>query len=112
MMSPEPDAASECQRLSHAADRWSGVSPNERAELAMRTARSVGEESDAWVRAAVAMKSVGPGGQNACTGHLQSLQAEECATGPVPRYVFCFLLLKLYKVLAKPVCLKYLLGLV
>ena len=92
MMSAELDAASECQRLSHAADRWSDVSSNKRAELAMRTARSVGEESDAWVRAAVAMKSVGPDGQNACIGHLQSvLQAEECATGPIATLRLLFL---------------------
>ena len=84
MMSPELDVASECQRLSHAADRWSGVSPDQRAELAMQTARSVGEEADAWVRAAVAMKSVGPDGEDAGTAHLQSVrQAEDCATGPI-----------------------------
>jgi len=92
MMSPEPDAASECQRLSHAADCWSGVSPDQRAELAMQTARSVGEEADAWVRAAVAMKSVGPDGQDAGTGRLQSvLQAEECATGPIATLRLLFL---------------------
>ena len=56
MMSPERDVASECQRLSLAAGRWRDVSPDERAELAMRTAQSIGCEAGAWVRAAVAMK--------------------------------------------------------
>ncbi len=92
MMPPEFDAASECQRLSHAADRWRNVSPDERAELAMRTAQSVGEESDVWVRTAVAMKSVDPNGQDACTDSLQPvLQAEECATGPIATVRLLFL---------------------
>ena len=92
MMSPERDVASECQRLSLAAGRWRDVSPDERAELAMRTAQSIGCEAGAWVLAAVAMKSVGPDGQDACTDRLRPvLQAEECATGPIATLRLLFL---------------------
>ena len=92
MTPPEFDMASECQRLSRAADRWKNIPPRERAELAMRTAHSVGVESEAWVRAAVAMKSVGPDGQDACTDRLLSvLQAEECANGPLATLRLLFL---------------------
>ena len=92
MMSPERDVASECQRLSLAADRWRDVSPDERAELAMRTAHSIGCQAGAWVRDAVAMKSVGPDGQDACTDRLRPvLQAEECATGPIATLRLLFL---------------------
>ena len=92
MMPPDFDIASECQQLSHAADRWRSVVPRERAELAMRTAQSIGSKSEAWVRAAVAMKSVGPDGQDACTDRLRSvLRAEECATGPIATLRLLFL---------------------
>ena len=38
------------------------------------------------------MKSVGPDGEDAGTGHLQSvLQAEECATGPIATLRLLFL---------------------
>ena len=83
-MPPEFDVGSACQQLSRAAGRWRNTSVTEKAELARRTAQSVGCESDAWVRAAVAMKSLGPDGRDSCTDHLRSvLWAEECATGPI-----------------------------
>ena len=83
-MPPEFDVGSACQQLSRAAGRWRNTSVTEKAELARRTAQSVGGESDAWVRAAVAMKSLGPDGRDLCTDHLRSvLWAEECATGPI-----------------------------
>jgi len=95
MMPPGFDIASECQQLSHAADRWRSVAPRERAELAMRTAQSIGSKSEAWVCAAVAMKSVGPDGQDACTDRLRSvLRAEECATGPIATLRLLFLTAK------------------
>ena len=84
MVSSQFDVAKECLRLSQAADRWKSIAPVDRAELAKKTAQSVGEEAEAWVRAAVAMKSVNPDGQVVCSNELRSmLRAEECATGPI-----------------------------
>ena len=84
MVSSQFDVAKECLRLSQAADRWKSIAPVDRAELAKKTAQSVGEEAEAWVRAAVAMKSVNPDGQVVCSNELRTmLRAEECATGPI-----------------------------
>ena len=84
MVSSQFDVAIECLRLSQAADRWKSIAPVDRAELAKKTAQSVGEEAEAWIRAAVVMKSVNPDGQVVCSNELRTmLRAEECATGPI-----------------------------
>ncbi|MBT6918352.1 MAG: aldehyde dehydrogenase family protein, partial [Planctomycetaceae bacterium] len=84
MVSSKFDVTAECLRLSQAADRWKSTAPVERAELAKKTAQAVGEEADAWVRAAVAMKSVGLDDRMVgCNELLSVLRAEECATGPI-----------------------------
>ena len=84
MVSSQFDVAMECQRLSQAADRWKSIAPVDRAELAKKTAQSVGEEAEAWIRAAVVMKSVNPDGEVVCSNELRTiLRAEECATGPI-----------------------------
>lgn len=84
MVSSKFDVATECLRLSKAADRWKSTALVDRAELAKKTAQAVGEEAQAWVGAAVAMKSVGPDGQVVCSNELRSmLWAEESATGPI-----------------------------
>ncbi len=84
MVSSKFDVTAECLRLSQAADRWKSIAPVERAELAKKTAQAVGEQADVWVRAAVAMKSVGSDGRVVdCNEVLSMLRAEECATGPI-----------------------------
>ena len=71
MVSSKFDVATECLRLSKAADRWKSTALVDRAELAKKTAQAVGEEAQAWVGAAVAMKSVGPDGQLVCSNELR-----------------------------------------
>jgi acyl-CoA reductase-like NAD-dependent aldehyde dehydrogenase len=62
--------------LGHAADRWQQAVPASRSTLAQATARSVADQAEAWVAAAVALKSAGQ-------EPSASVAAEETATGPL-----------------------------
>ncbi|MFM1902429.1 MAG: hypothetical protein RLZZ440_329 [Planctomycetota bacterium] len=64
------------KRLEQAVDRWQQAAPASLAEVARTTARSVAEQAEAWVAAAVALKSAGQ-------KPAASVMAEETATGPL-----------------------------
>ncbi len=60
--------------LAAGAAAWSGRGPAARAEVALRTARSVAAAADAWVEAALSIKQ----------SRAAAVRAEETATGPIP----------------------------
>ncbi len=71
------DVAGDVARLAAGAAAWTRQAPEDRAALAIETARCVARAADAWITAALAIKQAsGPGAQLA-------LRAEETSTGPL-----------------------------
>ena len=72
-----------CATLAQGAAAFAGTSSESRARLARDTARAVAAAADAWIDAAVAIKSRHESGTRPATAAAPHLLAEETATGPM-----------------------------
>lgn len=72
-----------CATLTRGAAAFAGLPAASRARLAGDTARAVAASADAWVDAAVAIKSRHESGERFATAATAMLLAEEAATGPM-----------------------------